>query len=240
MKMRMCGESAPKVSIVIPTFQEEKYIGRLLSKIVAINPHLEVIVVDGGSTDKTVDVARIFTERVYVLRERGIGKARNYGARKASGDIIIFMDADVDPQPDFVGKVVSAFKRYHIVGLTCNIMPKDPLPHEQAFFKLYNFLLFILSFFKPHSRGVFFAVKRDIFLKIGGFNERLPCGEDHEIAFRLSKVGRIIFLRDLTIYESMRRFRIMGFFKVLRLWARDYIFLLLFNRVISKSWEPAR
>ncbi|MEM2455476.1 MAG: glycosyltransferase [Candidatus Bathyarchaeia archaeon] len=236
----MLRKNVPKVSVVIPTLQEEKYIGRLLSKIVAINPCLEIIVVDGGSADKTVDISRKFTEKVYVLRERGIGKARNYGAYRASGDIIIFMDADADPQPDFIEKVVSAFKKDNVVGLTCNIMPKDPFPHEQAFFKLYNFLLFLLSLFKPHSRGVFFAARRNVLLKIGGFNERLPCGEDHEIAFRLSKVGRVIFLRNLVVYESMRRFRKMGFFRVLKLWTRDYIFLLLFNRVISRSWEPTR
>lgn len=236
----MSSKTSPSISIVIPTLQEEKYIGNLLSNLLHIDPNLEVIIIDGGSTDKTVDVARKFTEKVYVLKTRGIGMARNYGAYRSNGDVIIFMDADTNPQPDFIEKVVSAFKRERVVGVTCNIMPKDPLPHEQAFFKLYNFILFILSLFKPHSRGVFLAVRRDAFMRVGGFNEHLPCGEDHEIIFRLSRIGRIIFLRDLVIYESMRRFRKLGFFKVLKIWVRDYIFLLLFNRTVSRSWEPVR
>lgn len=236
----MPGDNASRVSIVIPALQEEKYIGRLLSRIAA-HPGLEIIVVDGGSTDKTVDIAKNFTEKVYVLRERGIGRARNYGASKASGDIIIFMDADVDPPPDFLEKVTSAFRGSRdIVGLTCNIMPSDPLPHELAFFKLYNLFFSILLRLKPHLRGEFLAVRRDAFIRVGGFNENLPCCEDHELAFRLSRVGRIIFLRDLVVYESMRRFRRKGFLNVLKTWARDYISLILFNRTISRSWEPVR
>lgn len=236
----MSGRNRLSVSIVIPTLQEEKYIGNLLSKIFSIDPNLEVIVVDGGSTDKTVEVARGFTDKVYVLGVRGISRARNYGASKANGDIIIFMDADADPPPDFIKKVISAFKRRGIIGLTCNIMPKDPLPHELIFFKLYNLALFILSFFKPHSRGVFLAVRRDAFIRAGGFNERLPCGEDHEVVFRLSRIGRVVFLRNLVIHESMRRFRKMGFLKVLKLWIINYVWLILLGRTVSSSWEPIR
>ncbi|MEM2321470.1 MAG: glycosyltransferase [Candidatus Bathyarchaeia archaeon] len=237
----MRGKSGLSVSVVIPTLQEEKYIGSILSKLVNIDSSLEIIIVDGGSADRTVEIARRFTEKVFVLRERGIGRARNYGASRASGDIIIFVDADIDLPPSFLEKVLSAFKRNeNVVGTTCNIMPKDPLPHEQVFFKLYNFIFSILLLLKPHLRGEFLAVRRDAFMKIGGFNEDLPCCEDHELAFRLSKVGRIILLRDLVVYESMRRFRRTGFLNVLKMWARDYISLLLFNRTISRSWEPVR
>ncbi|MEM1514954.1 MAG: glycosyltransferase, partial [Candidatus Bathyarchaeia archaeon] len=200
----------------------------------------EVIVVDGGSADRTVEIARNFTEKVYILGERGIGRARNHGASKATGDIIIFMDADADPPPDFIKKVISAFKRRHIIGVTCNIMPKDARPHELVFFKLYNLALFILSFFKPHSRGVFLAVRRDAFMRVGGFNEKLPCVEDHELVFRLSKINRVVFLRDLVIYESMRRFRKMGFLKVLKSWTVNYAWLVIFGRTVSRSWEPVR
>ncbi|MEM1838269.1 MAG: glycosyltransferase [Candidatus Bathyarchaeia archaeon] len=236
----MLGKNRLSASIVIPALQEEKYIGNLLSKIVSINPNLEIIVVDGGSTDNTVNIARKFTEKVYVLKERGIGKARNYGAHRASGDIIFFMDADVEPPQDFLEKTLSAFKRSDTVGVTCNIMPKDPSLCELAFFKFYNLLLYIVSFLKPHSQGKFFAVKREAFLKIGGFNENLPCVEDHEMAFRLSKVGRVVFLRNLTVYESMRRFRKEGFLKVLKSWIINYISLILYDRTVSKSWEPVR
>jgi len=233
-------ENKLRVSIVIPTLQEEDYIGKLLFKLAAIDQNLELVVVDGGSTDRTVEIARKFTEKVYVLNERGIGKARNYGAYKATGDIVVFMDADVEPPPDFLKKVLMVFSRDDVVGATCNIMPKNPLIHEVFFFRLYNLLLYVLSYFKPHSRGEFLAVKREVFLKVRGFNEKLPCIEDHDLALRLSKVGRVVFLKNLTVYESMRRFRKKGFFSVLKMWISNYISLILFNRTITKSWEPVR
>lgn len=229
------------VSIVIPTLQEEKYIGSLLSKLANINKNVEIIVVDGGSTDKTVEIARSFTDKVFILRERGIGRARNYGAGKASGDIIIFVDADMDLPDNFLKKVLSAFiGDRRVVGLTCTIMPRDPLPHEITFFRLYNLAFWAASLIKPHLRGQFLAVRRDAFMKVGGFREDLPCCEDHDLAFRLSRIGRVIFLKDLIVYESMRRFRGKGLLNVLKTWARDYMALLIMKRTISRSWEPVR
>jgi len=236
----MCKMDGPKVSVVIPTFQEGRYIGELLSKLSKINPHLELVVVDGGSTDETISVAKKFTNKVYVLNKRGIGRARNYGAYKSSGEIIVFMDADVDPPRNFLKKILSVFNEKSVVGATCNIMPKNPNPFEYAFFRFYNLLLRLFTYFKPHSRGEFLAVRREAFVRAGGFNESLPCLEDHELVFRLSKIGKFIFLNDLIVYESMRRFRRMGFLKVLKLWISNYISLFLFHKTISKSWEPVR
>jgi len=236
----MLKEDGLRVSVIIPTLQEGNYIGDILSILTKSSQNLEIIVVDGGSSDGTVDIARKFTDKVYMLNKRGIGKARNYGASKASGDILIFMDADVQPSTDFIGKVLLAFRDRNVVGVTCNVMPRDPRPFEAAFFRFYNLLLRFFAHFKPHSRGEFFAVRREAFLKIGGFNENLPCIEDHDLALRLSKIGKIIFLKDLTVYESMRRFRQMGFLKVLKLWISNYISYLLFNRTISRYWRLVR
>ena len=240
MMINLCETVGFKISVVIPTLQEGKYVGKLLSRLSRIDPHLEIVVVDGGSTDETVSIAKKFAKKVYVINERGIGKARNYGAYKSSGEIIIFMDADIDPPPDFLKKILLVFSEKKVVGATCNIMPKNPSPSEHAFFRFYNLLLRLFAYFKPHSRGEFLAVRREAFFRVGGFDESLPCLEDHELVFRLSKIGKFVFLNDLTVYESMRRFRRVGFIKVLKLWISNYISLFLFHKTISKSWEPVR
>ncbi|MEM2341591.1 MAG: glycosyltransferase [Candidatus Bathyarchaeia archaeon] len=236
----MSERNSLRISVVIPTLQESEYIGDMLSDLVKSSKDLEIIVVDGGSTDGTVDIAKRFTDKVYILDKRGIGRARNYGASKANGDILIFMDADIKFPIDFAEKIILAFRDKNVIGVICNIMPLDPSPFEEAFFRFYNFLLHLFTYFKPHSQGKFFAVRREAFLKVGGFNENLPCIEDHDLALRLSKIGRIVFLSDLTVYESMRRFKRMGFLRVLKMWISNYISYLLFNRTISKSWEPIR
>ncbi|MEM2119430.1 MAG: glycosyltransferase [Candidatus Bathyarchaeia archaeon] len=230
------------LSVVIPTFQEERYIEKTLSslsKIKAWAP-LEIVVVDGGSTDHTVDKAKRFADKVYQLRKRGISRARNFGAKKASGDIILFLDADVDPTQDFVDKVLEIFNDSSVVGATCNIMPVHAKTVENVFFKLYNKLLRFVCRFKPHSRGEFLAVRKMAFLALKGFDEELPCLEDHEFAFRLSKVGKFVFADDFTVYESMRRFRKLGLHKVVGTWVIDYLSFLIRRKPLSAVWKPVR
>lgn len=228
------------VSVIIPTFQEERYIATTLSRLVNIKHLIEIIVVDGGSTDKTVEKGRLFTDKVCVLRERGIGRARNYGAKQASGDVLIFLDADVIPPVDFVEKVLETFNDSAVVGATCSIMPIKPKFHEKLFFHLHNSLTRILAHFKPHSRGEFLVARRSEFLKIGGFDESLPCTEDHELTFRLSKTGRFVFIKDLTVYETLRRFRKLGFFTVVGTWLTNYFSFIIRGKNVSKVWQPVR
>jgi len=229
-----------KVSVVIPTFHEGRYIGGLLSKLSKAGPNFETIIVDGGSTDDTVKVAEQFTDKVYVINQRGIAKAKNFGAHESRGEIIIFLDTDVTPPSDFVEKTVRTFRDRRVVGATCNIMPMNPKTSEFAFFKFYNRLLQFLTKIKPHSRGEFLAVRKEAFIKVGGFDEKLPCIEDHDLALRISKLGKFCFISDLCVYESMRRIRKSGLLNVLKTWTVDYVSYLLFRRTVSKVWVPVR
>lgn len=229
-----------KISAVIPTFMEEEYIATLLSKLARTKPQLEVIVVDSFSQDKTTEIAKRFTKKVYQIRERGIAKAKNYGANHASGNLLVFLDADVKLPIDFVEHMRETFKDARIVGATCRIMPEHGTFVETVFFKVYNILIRITAKFKPHARGEFFTVRKREFMQVGGFDESLPCLEDHDLAHRLSKLGNFVFINDLTVYESMRRFRKKGFLRVVGTWITDYIYLSLRGRPLSRVWQPAR
>jgi len=219
---------------------EEQYIATLLSQLAKTKPPVEIVVVDSVSQDKTTEIAKRFTEKVYQIRERGIAKAKNYGASHTSGSLLVFLDTDVKLPTNFADKLYETFKDAKVIGATCNIMPEHGTFAEKTFFKFYNFLIRITAKFKPHARGEFFAVRKREFMRVGGFDESLPCLEDHDLAHRLSKMGKFVFISDLTIYESMRRFRKMGFSKVVGTWITDYIFLLLRGKPLSKVWQPAR
>jgi len=229
-----------KISAVIPTYMEEQYIATLLSTLAKIDPPIEIIVVDSASQDKTVEIARCFTEKVYQIRQRGISRAKNYGAKKANGDILVFIDADVQLNTDFVTKVLKTFNEMRVVGATCNVMPLKATFNEIAFCRFYNFLIRIVNRFKPHSQGKFFAVRREFFSRVKGFNEDLPCLEDHDLVFRLSSLGKIAFIRDLTVYEFPRRFRKLGLHRVVMTWVLDYISFMVRGKPISKTYSAMR
>lgn len=231
-----------RLSVVIPTLNEGKYLERTLLRLSKIDD-LEIIVVDANSKDDTVRIGSKLA-KVFSLNKRGIARARNYGAFCASGDIIIFLDADVLVPYDFDKKVLQSFRSDGVVGATCAIMPIRPRFAENVFFSAYNLLirLFLslnVSRFK-FSRGEFIVIRKKDFIAIGGFNEQLPCMEDHDLSFRLSRRGRIVFIKNLTVFESMRRVRNWGLFRTVGTWFLDFLFFVLFDKTYSKVWNPVR
>ncbi len=233
-------DKKPKISVIVPTLQEENYIEAALSRLSKVKPSVEVIVVDGGSQDKTMEFAKRYTDKVYQNRKRRISVGRNYGAQKANGDILVFLDADVTFPLKFTEKVLETFKDPTVVGATCNILPLKRQPRATTFFSVYNRIIRVCTKFNPHSRGEFFAVRKRAFQALKGFDESMPCLEDHDLANRLSKLGRFVFISDLTVYESMRRFRKLGFWHVIGTWLMDYISFVLRGKPVSPLWKPIR
>ncbi len=236
----MMPEQNVPVSVIIPTLQEEKYIAATLQMLKKAKPSAEIIVVDGGSCDKTVEIARHFTDKVYQARESGISKGKNLGAKHAVGSILVFMDADVTFPSNFVERILKTFEDTAVVGATCNIMPSQHRFGPTAFFRFYNTLIRASAKLKPHSRGEFFAVRKEAFKSVKGFNENLSCMEDHDLARRLSKLGKFVFIKDLTVYESLRRFQKLGFIRVMGTWLMDYVSVMLRGKPFSKVWQPIR
>jgi len=228
------------VSVIIPTLQEENFIEKTLSNLKKVTTPIEVIVVDSGSRDKTLEIARRFTDNVYSIRKRGISAGRNYGAKHANGDILVFLDTDVIFPLDFVEKTQKTFEDHTVVGATCSIMPNHFKLDATLFFYFYNKLLKVFTKIKPHSRGEFFAARKSAFFHVKGFDENMPCLEDHDLANRLSKLGRFVFIPDLTVYESLRRMEKLGFWRVMSIWLINYISLMLRGKPVSRVWQPIR
>jgi len=228
------------VSVIIPTLQEEAYIEKTLSNLKKVTIPIEIIVVDGGSRDKTVEIARRFTNKVYSIKKPGISAGRNFGAKHANGDILVFLDTDMIFPLDFVEKTQRIFEDVTVVGATCTIMPSRFWLNATFFFYFYNKVLKVLARIKPHSRGEFFAVRRSAFMRLKGFDESMPCLEDHDLANRLSKLGRFVFIPDLTMYESLRRMQKLGFWRVMGTWVIDYVSFTLRGKPVSRVWQPVR
>jgi len=228
------------ISVIVPTLQEEKYLSKTLPKLVRLKPLVEIIVVDGLSQDKTVDVAKRFTNRVFQIGKRGIARAKNYGAKRANGEILVFLDADVNVPENFVNEVLEVFSSPKVVGATCNVLFVQPKFREAVFSKFYNFLIQASFWFRPHCQGKFLAVRKNDFFKVGGFDESMPCLEDHDLAFRLSKQGKFVFVKGLTVYEFPRRFRKLGLLRVVGTWMTDYLSFQFSGKPKSRVWHPVR
>lgn len=127
----------PKVSIIIPAYNAEKHIDRAIKSALAQTyENLEVIVVDDGSTDKTIDICKIFEKedkKVYCYRKEngGVSSARNFGIKKASGKYVFFLDSDDEIEPTVIDNLV----KKHSAGalISCRMVVFDGKKKKEVY-----------------------------------------------------------------------------------------------------------
>lgn len=189
------------VSVIIPSFNAEASIGNCLNALEtqSIKP-MEVIVVDGGSEDGTKDIARKMNARVFVEKKRGPAAARNLGVKKARGDIILFTDADCIPERMWVENMEREIAKRGIVGGAVESCSDD------IFSRADDISMFSYNSPRMPSRPLKllvtanFGVKREIFMKVGGFDESLVTSEDTDLSMRIDSMGyRSYFLSCATV-----------------------------------------
>ncbi len=241
----------PLISIIIPTLQEEKLIDRTLRQFsgpLRERYSLEVIVSDGGSTDRTVPLAEGGSD--FVVRNHNgcaenISIGRNRGAGAARGEILMFFNADVRiADPDrFFQRMVQVIRDDNVAAATCNVMiyPEEERVVDRVFHRFFNrYCRFLNDSGMGMGRGECHVIRRDVFEKAGGYNAKMAAGEDYELFVRLRHSGPIHFDRTLTVFESPRRYRKLGYAAVVLLWCLNGLTALAFHRSIVKRWKPVR
>lgn len=207
-----------KLSVVIPAFNEASYLPRSLSSLRQAELFLadrtpdstQVIVVDNGSTDGTAGVAREFDVSVVSEQRRGIAIARNSGAGAATGDILIFLDADYRVLPSFLARITQTYKsqaRLRAAGVRVALEPGeiDPITRGLGYAALAAVrALWNMSF------GVA-TFRRDCFEALGGYDEGVYGVEDLDILERLRKTqprgdDRYRVLNEILVFASPRGF----------------------------------
>ncbi|MFH1197661.1 MAG: glycosyltransferase [bacterium] len=241
-----------KYSIIIPTLNEEKLIGRLLSKIA--RPELknkydyEIIVSDGGSKDKTIEIAKNYCDKIVVhseARKQNIAEGRNEGAKAAEGQFFIFLNGDIGI-PDihkFFEVIENKFIPSKYLAMTCSVyvFPEEEKFSDKVFLTFYNVYFYTLNIIHyGMGRGECQVIRKEVFQKVGGYKNILAAGEDMELYGRIRKIGKIMFVRDLVIYESPRRYRRYGHFRILSSWFVNSFYIFFFRRSQSKEWEQIR
>lgn len=208
-----------KISIVIPTYNEEKYIGKTLKSVKQLDTdgwEVEIIIVDAGSTDKTAQIAKTFGAKVVIIPHRGIGFARQKGIEHAAGEIIAFTDADTIVAENWLSLHVRALAKPGVVLTYGPFKVSDgsfPYYHYVNYIQFYAWWIIHYLFGLAFAAGQNMAFWRDKAKSVGGFNTQLPILEDNDFSLRMAKIGKVVFLKDAVVYSSGRRSKEgLGFF----------------------------
>ncbi|HIQ49985.1 MAG TPA: glycosyltransferase [Nanoarchaeota archaeon] len=230
----------PLVSVIIPAYNEEKYIEKTLKSVKNQSyKNIEIIVVDNNSTDKTSEIAKKYADKVVVEKRKGASKARNKGAKEAKGEILIFVDADTYLEKKCVEKIVKAFvKDKHLVCATGFVFTKGRILHE-LIYALASLSVWILSYIKPQFYGIVFACRKKAFEKVKGFEENFVTCEDLELTKKLSKIGKCKFIANAFAFSSPRRLEKQGTLKTVIFHVINFVKYNIFKNP-AKKYEDVR
>jgi len=201
------------LSIIIPVLNEEKYLPLLLKSIKeqSFSQRYEVIVADAGSKDRTMEIAKSFG--CFVVKGGIPAKGRNEGAKIAKGDLFLFLDADIILSERFLENSLSEFKKRKLAVASYCLTPRtNNLLFKLAFNFVYNNFIVVFQRILAHgAMGI--LVKKEIFEKVGGFDESVKLAEDHYFVRMASKFCKFGIIKSAKIFITLRRFEQDGYWK---------------------------
>jgi len=226
-----------KFSIVIPAHNEERYLEDTLSHLAALSypvGNYETIVVENGSNDRTLEVARKFeNDHVLILQSgKGVSKAKNVGIDHLSpaSDWVIFLDADTILEKDFLNELNAFLSRPNsfTVG-TVTLRPSPETLKAKIWFKIYDLGHWLTSTsysIKMVKRSLFLPAQADPPLR---FDENLVTAEDLHMIQQARAHGKFFFLRTKSVLTSTRRFEKLGWWYILFYWT--------FVAILPEKWQ---
>jgi hypothetical protein len=191
------------ISVIISAHNEEEYIVKTLESFSKNDIPYELVIICDTCSDKTSEIAKRYTSKAYNVDFKNISKVRNFGAEKASGDILVFGDADTLVSENYLLEVLKATNAYDY-GCAKWISEYGSFLSKYIVWNtnIYN---------KKHIGGNFF-IKKNIFKKVGGFNEKMKKGEDTDLGNRLKGINvKNSFIRNCYIIPSERKYKENGY-----------------------------
>ena len=234
------------ISIVGPAYNSGKTIGECLSSLLnQTKKPYEIIVVDDGSEDRTKDIVRKF-KNVTLLKQKhkGPAVARNIGAKRARGEILLFTDSDCIPDKDWVSEMTKPFKNKEIVGVQGRYETKQKgliarftqLEIEDRYDRMRKFET--IDFVGSYSAGY----RKRTFIEFNGFDESFPTasGEDPELSFKLSKANHKMVLNDKAVVYHNHVSSLRAYLRQ-KFWRAHWRILLYRkhpNKIKGESYTP--
>jgi glycosyltransferase involved in cell wall biosynthesis len=241
----------PQISVIIPALNEEKLLERMLKQFsseIMQRYELELIVSDGGSCDRTLEIARTGAHTVVENvshAKQTISLGRNEGTKQAKGSIFVFLNADtlIKDVDYFFRRIGEEISSAGLAAITCSV---EVYPHESKnidkyYHGFYNWFFYAMNVVgMGMGRGECHVMKREVFEQVNGYAEKIAAGEDYDMFRRLKKIGRIKFLKDVVVYESPRRYRRYGYAYVTASWFMNFLAVQFLRRSILDEWKPVR
>ncbi|MEI6304557.1 MAG: glycosyltransferase [Candidatus Taylorbacteria bacterium] len=243
------------ISIIIPTYKEEKYIHEAISQFNRLTIPHEIIVTDDCSPDKTLEIARSTNVIVIEAKQKHptIAANRNAGAKSAKGEFLVFLDADsrILDANSFFERALHRFSQdqnqkqaQKLVAITGSfwVSPDKASLADILVYSIFNIVHRLKNnvLHTGEAPGKFQMIRNESFLTVNGFREDLVSREDADIFQRLNKIGRTFADRELVVYHSGRRSRAIGWPKLLWIWMRDSFSVATKNVSASREWKAIR
>ena len=223
------------LSVIIPTLNEELSLSKTLTAISSLENIGEIIVVDGGSDDKTIEIAKQFAVKI-VQSKRGRGLQLNAGAKNASGDVFWFLHADTLPPTNAAEQIRAVLQDEKAIGGNFEIRFDGNRKSAKLLTWLYPKLR-VLGL--CYGDSAFFA-RREIYEKTGGFAD-LPLFEDVEFYKRIKKRGKFVHLKSF-VTSSSRRFEKRSFTLTFARWSlfQGLYWIGFSPQILAKYYAPIR
>ncbi len=194
-----------KLSIIIPTYNEEKYLPKLLESIRRQNfDNYEVIVADAGSKDSTRDIAQKYGCKIVKGGIPSVG--RNSGAEVAQGEYLLFLDSDVILTDGYIKSALEEFEEYDLGIAITQIAPLSDKTFDKLSHDFANFFMRNVESIKPHGAGCYgILTRRTLHEEVEGFDENLDFGEDTDYIEKIASISYFKVLRTPRLFVSTRR-----------------------------------
>jgi glycosyltransferase involved in cell wall biosynthesis len=198
-----------RYSVVIPTYNEERYILKCLQSVQDQRydrAQFEIILADAESTDRTQGVARLLCDKIVSTKRRGIAVGRNLGAAQATGEYLVFVDADAVLEQDFLIQLDSSFRDQSAVAVSGIAKPSDGKLFQRF---VYTSTYILVRAFNiaglPLFPGICVAYRKREFAEYHGFREDFGIVEDLDLSRRIMKLGKCLVNANAVAHVSTRR-----------------------------------
>ncbi|HEY0322486.1 MAG TPA: glycosyltransferase [Pyrinomonadaceae bacterium] len=236
------------ISIIVPAYNEEKYISLTLGSIKQAQHLLlnekgipaEIIVVDNDSTDSTANIALSLEAEVIKEPTHNVAKVRNVGASLAKGNILVFVDADVIVPERLLCRIHEAMSDELCLGGAVDTNYRPAKFSVKVYLRMWRLVGKIAGM----AQGATQFCRKDIYASLNGYDETLYMGEDVDFYWRLKRFAKrcnsyVQFIGDIQVSPSSRRFDEWSMWRTV-VWTNP-IFILVFRRRKSvwKGWYSA-